>query len=52
MMSWKEDGLTVVLRYKDGKFVQAITRGSGGLIGEDVTHTMKMCSDVPMRSDK
>lgn len=49
MMSWKEDGLTVVLRYKDGKFVQAITRGSGGLIGEDVTHTMKMCSDVPMR---
>ena len=49
MMSWKEDGLTVVLRYKDGKFVQAITRGSGGLIGEDVTHTMKMCSDIPMK---
>lgn len=49
MMSWKEDGLTVVLRYKNGKFVQAITRGHNGLIGEDVTHTMKMCSDVPMK---
>ena len=48
VMSWKEDGLTIVVRYKDGKFVQAITRGQGGLIGEDVTHTMRMCSDIPM----
>ena len=47
-MNWKEDGLTIVVRYKDGKFVQAITRGQGGLIGEDVTHTMRMCSDIPM----
>lgn len=48
VMSWKEDGLTIVVRYKNGKFVQAITRGQDGLIGEDVTHTMKMCSDIPM----
>lgn len=48
VMSWKEDGLTIVLRYKNGVFTQAITRGQGGLIGEDVTHTMKMCSDIPM----
>lgn len=49
IMSWKEDGLTIVLRYKNGFFTQAITRGQGGLIGEDVTHTMKMCSSIPMK---
>lgn len=48
VMSWKEDGLTIVLRYVNGKFVQAITRGSGDL-GEDVTHTMKMCKNIPIR---
>ena len=46
-MSWKEDGLTIVLRYVNGKFVQAITRGSGDL-GEDVTHTMRMCKNIPI----
>lgn len=49
VMSWKEDGLTIVLRYKNGIFVQAITRGQKGLIGEDVTHTIRMCSDVPAK---
>lgn len=47
VMSWKEDGLTIVLRYVNGKFVQAITRGSGDL-GEDVTHTMRMCKNIPI----
>lgn len=46
VVSCKLDGLTIVLRYKKGKFVQAITRG-GGLVGEDVTHTIKYCSNVP-----
>ena len=46
--SWKEDGLTIVLRYKNGVFTQAITRGLGD-IGEDVTHTMKMCKNIPMK---
>ena len=49
ILSWKEDGLTIVLRYKNGVFSQAITRGSGGVIGEDVTHTMMMCKSVPMK---
>ena len=40
VVSWKEDGLTLVLRYKDGKFVQAITRGNGEE-GEDVTHNIR-----------
>lgn len=48
VMSWKEDGLTIVLRYKDGVFSQAITRGQGDY-GEDVTHTMKMCKNIPMK---
>lgn len=48
VMSWKEDGLTIVLRYVKGIFTQAITRGSGDL-GEDVTHTMKMCKNIPIK---
>lgn len=48
LMSWKEDGLTIVLRYINGIFTQAITRGSGD-IGEDVTHTMKMCKNIPIK---
>lgn len=47
VMSWKEDGLTIVLRYVNGVFTQAITRGSGDL-GEDVTHTMRMCKNIPI----
>lgn len=49
VMSWKEDGLTIVLRYKNGVLDKAITRGKDGLIGEDVTHTMRMCKNVPMK---
>lgn len=46
--SWKLDGLTIVLRYKNGLFTQAITRG-GGMEGEDVTHTVKTFLNVPMK---
>ena len=49
VMSWKEDGLTIVLRYKDGVLDKAITRGKDGLIGEDVTHTMRMCKNIPLK---
>ena len=45
--SYKLDGLTLVTRYKDGKFVQAVTRGTG-TIGEDVTEQAKMISNIPM----
>lgn len=48
VLSWKEDGLTIVLRFKDGKFVQAITRGTSD-IGEDVTHTMRTCKNIPLQ---
>ena len=45
--SYKLDGLTLVVRYHNGKFVQAVTRGTG-VIGEDVTEQAKMISNLPM----
>lgn len=47
VISWKLDGLTLVLRYEGGKLVQAITRGDG-LKGEDVTHTVRVMGNVPL----
>lgn len=48
MVSWKEDGLTLVLRYFNGHLMQAITRGTDGIVGEDVTHTVKTFQNVPV----
>lgn len=48
LLSWKMDGLTLVLRYQNGRFQQAITRGTNGLVGEDVTHTVRTFLNVPM----
>ncbi len=48
VLSWKLDGLTLVLRYNDGKLEQAITRGREGIIGEDVTHTVRTFLNVPL----
>lgn len=50
VLSWKLDGLTLVLKYNEGKLQQAITRG-GGTEGEDVTHTVKTFSNVPLTID-
>ena len=41
----KIDGLSLALKYRDGNFFQAITRGDG-LQGEDVTENAKVISDV------
>lgn len=53
VLSWKLDGLTLVLRYENGKLAQAITRGDG-LQGEDVTHTVRIMKmsrlSFPVRS--
>lgn len=48
MLSWKMDGLTLVLRYENGNFKQAITRGREGIVGEDVTHTVRTFLNVPL----
>ncbi len=50
VLSWKLDGLTIVLRYNNGKFKQAITRG-GGIEGEDVTHTVATFTNIPLTID-
>lgn len=42
----KLDGLKVVLTYKAGQLMQAATRGDG-VVGEDVTHTVRTIKDVP-----
>ncbi len=48
VLSWKLDGLTLVLRYDGGELQQAITRGREGIIGEDVTHTARTFLNVPL----
>lgn len=48
VLSWKMDGLTLVLRYQNGEFKQAITRGHDGIVGEDVTHTVREMRNVPI----
>lgn len=48
VLSWKLDGLTLVFRYDDGELQQAITRGREGIIGEDVTHTVRTFLNVPL----
>ncbi len=48
LLSWKMDGLTIVLRYENGELIQAITRGREGIIGEDVTHTVRNYLNVPL----
>ena len=43
----KIDGLNITVRYKDGIYDKAITRGDG-IQGEDVTHTVKTIEHVPL----
>lgn len=47
MLSWKLDGLTVVLTYRDGKLIKAVTRGNGE-VGEVVTNNAKTFKNVPL----
>ena len=44
----KMDGLACALKYKDGVFVQAVTRGDG-MVGEDVTNNVKTIENIPLR---
>lgn len=48
--SYKMDGLTLVVRYNEnGEFVQGITRGTDGIIGEDVTEQCRFIKNLPMK---
>ena len=46
-MSWKLDGLTVVLTYQQGKLFKAVTRGNGE-IGEVITNNAKTFKNIPL----
>ena len=48
LLSWKLDGLTIVLTYEGGELVKAVTRGNGE-IGEVITNNAKVFSNVPLR---
>lgn len=47
LLSWKLDGLTIVLTYKDGKLSSGVTRGNG-IIGEVVTENVKKFRNIPL----
>lgn len=47
LLSWKLDGLTIVLTYEDGKLISGVTRGTG-IIGELVTENVKQFKNVPL----
>lgn len=48
VLSWKMDGLTIVLTYDNGELVKAVTRGNG-YVGEVITNNAKVFKDVPHR---
>ena len=48
IMSWKLDGLTIVLTYNEGKLAKAVTRGNGE-IGEVITNNAKTFKNLPLR---
>lgn len=47
LLSWKLDGLTVVLTYEDGKLARAVTRGDG-ITGEVITGNAKVFDNIPL----
>ncbi len=47
LLSWKLDGLTIVLTYFAGKLAKAVTRGNGE-VGEVITNNAKVFRNIPM----
>lgn len=48
LISWKLDGLTVVLTYQNGELVKAVTRGNG-IIGEVITNNARTFKNIPLK---
>lgn len=48
MMSWKMDGLTIVLTYRDGTLFKAVTRGNGE-VGEVITNNARVFKNIPLK---
>ena len=47
LLSWKLDGLTIVLTYENGELLKAVTRGNGE-VGEIITQNAKVFKNVPL----
>ncbi len=47
-LSWKLDGLTIVLTYRNGNLEKAVTRGNGE-VGEVITNNAKTFKNLPLR---
>lgn len=47
-LSWKMDGLTIVLTYRDGELFKAVTRGNG-IVGEVITNNARVFKNVPQK---
>ncbi|MBC8542833.1 NAD-dependent DNA ligase LigA [Bianquea renquensis] len=47
LLSWKLDGLTIVLQYDQGALTRAVTRGNGE-VGEDITPNAKVFRNIPL----
>ncbi len=47
LLSWKLDGLTIVLTYSDGKLIKAVTRGNGE-VGEVITNNARVFANLPL----
>jgi len=48
LLSWKMDGLTIVLTYNGGELVKAVTRGNGQ-VGEVITNNAKVFKNIPLK---
>jgi DNA ligase (NAD+) len=48
LLSWKLDGLTIVLTYQNGELVKAVTRGNGE-VGEVITNNAKVFKNIPLK---
>ena len=48
LMSWKLDGLTIVLTYREGRLYKAVTRGNGE-VGEVITNNARVFKNIPLQ---
>ena len=48
LLSWKLDGLTIVLTYENGELIKAVTRGNG-LVGEVITNNARVFKNIPLK---
>jgi DNA ligase (NAD+) len=48
VVSWKLDGLTIVLTYRDGALFKAVTRGTGE-VGEVITNNARVFQNIPLQ---